>query len=93
MALRVYATVKTTKPQIRTYEPDVEKPLSTALKERRIALLNDSWIEVRVYDREKLRCGNKIEGPAIVEQYDSTTLIPEGWTAEVDKHLNLILTR
>ena len=35
--------------------------------------------------------GNRIEGPAIVEQMDATTLIVPGATATVDPYLNLLL--
>jgi len=34
-----------------------------------------------------------IAGPAIVEQFDATTVIPTGWTARVDGYRNLILQR
>jgi len=39
--------------------------------------LNDSGVSARcaVYDREQLRSGNVIVGPAIVEEVDSTTVI------------------
>lgn len=47
----------------------------------------------RLYDREKLRPGNKLAGPAIIFQYDTTTVIPPGWDVAVDAHLNLILTQ
>jgi 5-oxoprolinase (ATP-hydrolysing) len=43
------------------------------------------------YDREKLRAGNRIEGPAIVEQYDTTTVIPPGLTADVDRFGNIVI--
>ena len=32
-------------------------------------------------------------GPAIVEQFDATTVVPPGWHAFVDRHGNLILER
>ena len=44
-----------------------------------------------VYDRERLRSGNRFRGPAIVEQMDATTLVLPGMTARVDAYLNLIL--
>jgi N-methylhydantoinase A len=44
-----------------------------------------------LYDRERLFAGNHIEGPAIIEQMDTTTLIPPGITATVDPYLNLLL--
>jgi len=44
-----------------------------------------------LYNREKLRAGNRIEGPAIIEQMDATTLIPPDARATVDPYLNLIM--
>jgi hypothetical protein len=44
-----------------------------------------------VYDRERLRAGNRFAGPAIVEQMDATTLVLPGMTVRVDAYLNLIL--
>ena len=44
-----------------------------------------------VYDRSKLRAGNRVSGPAIVTEYSATTLIPPGWTGRVDRSGNLIL--
>ena len=43
------------------------------------------------YARAKLLAGNKIAGPAIVEQPDSTTPIPPGRSATVDRYGNLII--
>jgi N-methylhydantoinase A len=48
--------------------------------------------EVPVYDRELLRAGHRFAGPAIVEQYDSTTVICPGQVAAVDRHGNLVIT-
>ena len=50
-----------------------------------------AFVSCPLYDREKLSAGNRIEGPAIVEQMDATTLIVSGATAIVDPYLNLLL--
>ena len=34
------------------------------------------------FDREGLRAGDRIDGPAIVEQYDTTTIVPPGFVVE-----------
>jgi N-methylhydantoinase A len=44
-----------------------------------------------IYDRAKLRAGNRIFGPAIVTEYSATTLIPPDWAGRVDRNGNLIL--
>lgn len=44
-----------------------------------------------VYDRTRLRPGNRITGPAVIEQMDATTLVPPGWEATVESYGSLIL--
>ena len=46
-----------------------------------------------LYDREKLHNGNVIQGPAIVEQMDSTTIVLSNQKATVDEFLNMIIER
>ena len=45
------------------------------------------------YDRSKLRAGQYIEGPAMLMQHDSTSLVPPGWIAKVSAYGNLIISR
>jgi N-methylhydantoinase A/oxoprolinase/acetone carboxylase beta subunit len=47
--------------------------------------------ETRFYDRSGLRAGNRLAGPAIVNQYDSTTVIPPGIAATVDRFGNIVI--
>jgi N-methylhydantoinase A len=44
-----------------------------------------------LYDRERLRPDDRLRGPAIVTQMDTTTVIPPGWGGAVDGHGNLVL--
>ena len=44
-----------------------------------------------IYDRALLKAGNRIAGPAIVTEMDSTTLVHSGCEALVDAHGNLII--
>jgi N-methylhydantoinase A len=46
-----------------------------------------------IYVRALLKAGNLIEGPAIVEQYDSTTVINPGWGGRIDEWGSLVLTK
>lgn len=48
-------------------------------------------VEAWIYDRDRLLDGNRVEGPAIVVEMDSTTLILEGHQAEVDAYGNLLI--
>jgi N-methylhydantoinase A len=51
----------------------------------------NGFVACPVYDRDRLDAGNRIAGPAIVEQMDATTLVLPGMTATVEPYLNLIL--
>ncbi|MDW8063739.1 MAG: hydantoinase/oxoprolinase family protein [Candidatus Caldarchaeum sp.] len=42
------------------------------------------WLETNAVKRETLPMGYSAEGPLIVEEYDSTTVVPPGWRLEVD---------
>ena len=50
------------------------------------------FVETPVYDRYALSAGRTIEGPAIVEERESTTVLPPGARATVDEYANLIVT-
>jgi N-methylhydantoinase A len=52
-----------------------------------------AFVEASVYERDRFGRGTAVAGPAIVEQYDTTTWIPGGWRGSVDEHANLILER
>ena len=47
-------------------------------------------IATACYQREQLEPGNRIAGPALVLQYDSTVLLAPGWSASVDAFGNLL---
>lgn len=49
------------------------------------------FVECPIYDRALLGAGNLIQGPAIIEQMDTTTIVLPGMTAKVEPYLNLIL--
>ncbi|MYA78425.1 MAG: hydantoinase/oxoprolinase family protein [Gemmatimonadetes bacterium] len=68
-------------------EPDRAAPLAA----RPVYFLGD-WADTPVYGRTGLLPGQRIDGPAIVEQLDSTTLIGPGQTACVDEWEQITIT-
>ena len=50
------------------------------------------WADVPVVGRASL-AGEQTPGPLVIEEYDSTTITPPGWTATVDQSSNIILER
>ena len=64
-----------------------------AFKEDREVVFTHGTKISHVYDRKRLSFGNMIEGPAVIEQYDSTTLLPVEWTGHVDCFGNIVARR
>jgi N-methylhydantoinase A len=48
-------------------------------------------LSARIYDRARLAAGNRVAGPAIVCQMDTTTLILPGHTGEIDRVGNILI--
>ncbi|MFT3964274.1 MAG: hydantoinase/oxoprolinase family protein [Sphingobium sp.] len=62
-----------------------------ALIDHRPAYFKDAWIDTPNYDRDRLDPGMRVEGPAIIRQYDTTSvLLPDHW-AEIDEHRNILI--
>jgi N-methylhydantoinase A len=78
----------TPKPQLRRHE--LNGAGASALGSRQVHFdASGGALDTPVYDRAVLPAGARIEGPAVIEQLDSTTLVPPGWQARVDEWLNI----
>jgi N-methylhydantoinase A len=44
-----------------------------------------------IFERDDLKAGATFNGPAVVEQFDSTTVIPPNTSVEVDKYMNILI--
>jgi N-methylhydantoinase A len=90
VALRVIATGAT--PNVEEALPEQgQTDLAKALMEIRPSYFAGAWVDTPNYDRAKLAVGTKITGPAIIRQYDTTTVLLPRHTAEVDGHGNLLI--
>ena len=49
------------------------------------------WLDTPIYDRDRLTPGAVFDGPAIVEQADTTTVIEPGMRARVDPFRNILV--
>jgi N-methylhydantoinase A len=49
-------------------------------------------VRSQIYRRELLRAGDAIEGPALITEYSSATVLPPGCRAAVDAYENLVVT-
>ena len=83
------------KPRFKKHKKKSVTPPAKARKGKRKVFFveEDRWIKTRIYDREKLKAGNVIEGPAILESVDTTYQVPVGWTFRIDEFLNGVFER
>ena len=49
------------------------------------------FVPTPIYRRQRLCAGHRLAGPAVVEQMDSTTIIPPGQVGLVDERANLLI--
>lgn len=90
VAFRVIARGAT--PSVEEVAPVVEnKDVRSAILETRPAYFDGAWQDVPHYDRTKLGAGAHVDGPAIIRQYDTTTVLLPGHYAEIDPHGNILI--
>ncbi|MDB5402646.1 MAG: agaF [Rhodopila sp.] len=51
------------------------------------------FVDTPIYQRDALSRIDRLLGPAIIEQMDTTTVVPPGWIVTIDAMANLLLTR
>jgi N-methylhydantoinase A len=91
--LRLRAVVQLDKPAL--------KPLATGRDERTVARAEGSrfvWLsggkqQCQVYDRDNLQEGSIIQGPAVIQEKEATTLVEEHWHLRVDSFGNLLIEK
>ena len=88
--LRVVGTGEVRKIELPRHDrtgPDASK----AIIDRRQVYFDGGWVNTDIYDRGLLQAGNRIAGPAIVTQKDSTTIIHVNHHGDVDEYLNILI--
>jgi len=91
--LRLRVSVPKFAPQAHAVRPQEPPPPAAVKGARTVFFSAQQPVEATIYDRERLGIGASFAGPAIVEQFDATIVVPAGWQASVDRYGNLILER
>jgi N-methylhydantoinase A len=89
--LRVSGIGPITRPSL-TRLPAAVGDVSRARTGRRPVRFDD-WLQTPVYDRAALAPADRIDGPAVIEEFGSTVPVHPGFTVTVDAFGNLNLTR
>ena len=87
---RVALTATGMVPKAKLQTHDVKKNTPTTDNTREVWFEGKAFMAM-VFERDNLAAGAMFVGPAIVEQFDSTTVIPPATTAEVDTYMNIII--
>lgn len=92
VTLRIEAVGLVKKATIKAQAPSVDLAPPVPSSHRRIWMpeLNET-VSCPIYKREQLEYGHLLEGPAVIEQMDTTTLVLPKMIAKVDAYLNLVL--
>ena len=88
--LRAVGTGRVEKVQFPQFPMDNPDP-SAALTEQHRVYFDGNFEMTNIYDRNRLTAGNRISGPAVVTQKDSTTVIHPRHVGEVDQYLNILI--
>jgi N-methylhydantoinase A len=88
--VRIRSVGKTSKPSFQSH-PDAGPDASGARKGERVAYFDGEPHQASVYDGLALRHGNRLAGPALVEQPTTTIVVPSGYVLECDEYDNYVL--
>ena len=88
--LRVRMQSGTSAAALKKYEMGAGDGSQAVLKRKPIRF-DGKQCKAAVYERERLRSGDRFFGPAVIVEYSATTFLPPGVTATVDEYRNLIL--
>jgi len=87
--LRVRAVGRQSRPQIKAIESARRE--AAPFGARKVYWRATGWIDVPLFRRSELALDQHLTGPAIIEEYGSTIVMPPGWALHTDRYRNLIL--
>jgi N-methylhydantoinase A len=92
--LRIKAIGEISKPKLRQLKNGGPSAQSAVKGRRRVVdMIDGEATDHVVYERSKLLAGNRVEGPAIIEEPTTITPVRVGQKCTVDSHGNLVITR
>jgi N-methylhydantoinase A len=80
------------KPELPVGKPG-PKDASGAVVEEHAIIFEGESVPTKIYDRAKLAPGMRFDGPAIVTEFDSTSVVLPGYQAQVDVNFNILIDR
>jgi N-methylhydantoinase A len=90
VAFRVFAVGAIPRPRFASGARAAATPAASGT--RTVWLSTGRRAQCRIVQRDALKPGRRVAGPAVIEQMDTTTLVLDGQVARMDKYRNLVIT-
>jgi N-methylhydantoinase A len=91
--MRLRAVKPLPKPNLNPLGDDTRGTVSAASDESRFVWFPEGQMQCQVYQRDDLKAGYTLEGPAIIQEKEATTLVEKQWCLRVDQFGNLIIEK
>lgn len=88
--LRLSAIKETEKPKTISETLIEEVPINALIDEKTVVFDNKMY-DTKFYSREELLPGNSIDGPVIITEFSATSVVPPGFSINVDAYRNIIM--
>jgi N-methylhydantoinase A len=92
VTLRVQAVVPAPRPRAQGQEIVRGDGRAAHLGQHRV-FEGRKWHRAALYERTRLKAGDRVRGPALIVELSATTYLAQGWSAAVDGYQNLVLAR
>lgn len=91
---RVSAVGEIMKPDLRPLPEDPDAPKPVPIETRNVLFVGQKeYLQTPVYHRDGFIPGLRMEGPMIIDQMDTTSVIPPDWSVHVDGYRNLHVSK
>lgn len=89
--LRVVGIGRVREPQLAVAGDDAGADASGAVTDEHQVFFEGEWRPAKIHDRSLLMPGNRVVGPAVITEFDSTSVVLPGFTAEIDPYRNILI--
>ena len=90
--LRLQAVRPLPKPDLNPINDD-SRDVIVKSSESRLVWFTDGLTQSQVHQRKDLNTGHTLNGPAIIQEKESTTLVENGWCSKVDRFGNMVIEK
>ena len=83
--IKARGTARMPRPQLKELPSGSADSSKANVGSRRVFFKGMGWVDCPSYDREQLLAGNRIEGPAMINEFDSSIVLLPGHRCTIDR--------